>query len=69
MRHEVIVGNIGRVTPERCSEAEAREAYEEYVDQSKSGYGRAAHESVTWLKNGEPFLEHQGEMHQEEPDN
>jgi hypothetical protein len=59
-RHfEVVVGNIGTVYSGR-DEAEAQKHYDEYVDQSKTGYGRAAGESVTMFRNGEIFKEHIG---------
>lgn len=54
---EIIVGNIGSVYIGSDDKA-ARRAYREYVDQSKSDYGRAAGESVTWLQNGEVKREH-----------
>lgn len=50
--YEVIVGNIGKVYTGTDAE-EAEETFEEYVEQSKSGYGRAGAEQVTMLLNGE----------------
>lgn len=48
-RYEVIVGNIGTVH-EGGNLRDARFHARTYVDQSKSGYGRAAGESVTVLR-------------------
>ena len=45
---EVIVGNVGRVYDGEC-EADARAVYQEYIKQSKVGYGRAGGESVTLM--------------------
>lgn len=48
MWYEVIVGNVGLV--ERTSLFDcARQTFENYVDISLSGYGRASGESVTLL--------------------
>ena len=56
--YEVNVGNIGNIA---CAdEAEANETFNEYVEQSKSGRGRAAGESVILMKDGEPVKEHEG---------
>lgn len=54
---EVWVGNIGCVY---CGPRykEALVAYHEYRRQSKAGYGKAAGEPVTWLRNGEIEHEH-----------
>lgn len=59
--NEIIVGNIGSVYHGGDDE-EARETYREYVQQSKSGYGRASGEDVTWIKNGEVYKNHTGEL-------
>jgi hypothetical protein len=57
---EVVVGNIGTVY--RGTEGpEARATFKEYKEQSKSGTGRAAGESVTLFQNGEPIDEWAGE--------
>lgn len=56
--YTVNVGNIGNIDYE--SEEEARAAFEEYVDQSKSGYGRAAGEDVYLLQDGEIVDEYFG---------
>lgn len=58
---QVIVGNIGTVTDTNLLR-EALKDYKEYKDQSKDGYGRAADESVTLMKNGEPWREHFGSI-------
>jgi hypothetical protein len=52
MTLEVIVGNIGSVYRGH-DETRARMHYNEYVDQSKSGRGRAGNELVTLFINGE----------------
>lgn len=57
----VIVGNIGTVEI-TGSEEKALETFNEYVDQSKTNYGRAAGESVTIFKDGEPYKEFIGEI-------
>lgn len=44
--YEVTVGNVGNVYT-GASKAEALRTFKEYVRQSKSGRGRAAHEDVT----------------------
>jgi hypothetical protein len=56
----VSVGNIGNISADNL--LEARMMYNEYVEQSKSGVGRAGNEYVGLLKNGEPILEHFGTM-------
>lgn len=49
-RYEVIVGNIGNVL-QTNSYKEAKDTYNEYVQQSKENYGRAAGETVTLFDN------------------
>lgn len=56
-RYTVIAGNIGTVC-ETASAREAINAYSEYRMQSDKGYGRAAGEPVTLLRNGELVAEH-----------
>jgi hypothetical protein len=51
MRYEVVVGNIGTVYS-GSNERQAQKDYVEYVEQSKTNYGRAAGESVTFFKDG-----------------
>lgn len=58
---QVIVGNIGCVY-DGTSSSEADEAYREYVEQSKGGYGRAAGESVVMTENNEPVREFLGRL-------
>lgn len=58
-RHEIIVGNVGTVYS-GTDKKEARRVYDEYVEQSQGNYGRAAGESVTWMREDELFLEHRG---------
>lgn len=48
VRHRVIVGNIGAVYFGGLKGA--NRVFQEYVEQSKSGYGRAAGENVTLLR-------------------
>lgn len=55
--YTVTVGNIGTVYS-GPSKRQASMDYQEYVTQSKSGYGRAAYESVTLDKDGETIREH-----------
>ena len=56
-KHQILVGNIG-IACDTASAKEARSAFNEYISQSKSDYGRAGGETVTWLKNGEIFKEY-----------
>ena len=60
VKYEVLVGNIGNVYSGNGTEA--RRVFADYVKQSKSGYGRAAGEDVTIMRDGEPWKEHQGEQ-------
>lgn len=55
--YEVIVGNIGYVHS-GYNPLDARTAYGEYKRQSVAGYGRAAHEPVTVMKDGELLYEY-----------
>jgi len=59
MRYEVFVGSVGSVYTGDDQE-EAERTFEDYVEQSKSGYGRAGGEDVTLFKDGDPFREHSG---------
>ena len=56
----VNVGNIGNITCD--SLLEARMMYNEYVEQSKSGMGRAGNEYVGLYENGEPIMEYFGTL-------
>ena len=56
-RYTIIVGNIGKVY-DNTSAREAINAYTEYRIQSDKGYGRAAGETVSLLRNGELVAEH-----------
>ena len=58
-RYEVIVGNVGSVYSGK-SASDASMTWIAYVDQSNSGRGRAAGESVTLLRDGEIVKEHDG---------
>lgn len=57
MRYEVIVGNIGTVHS-GSNKSEALKHWREYVRQSKTGTGRAGHEPVTLMIDGEPDSKH-----------
>jgi phage FluMu protein Com len=58
-KYVVNVGNIGNIACD--SKEEAEETFKEYVEQSKSGYGRAAGESVYLMVDGEPEKEYIGD--------
>ena len=64
MRYEVYVGNIGCVYS-GSNERQAQKDYVEYVEQSKTNYGRAAGENVTLFKDGEPAYEFVGSIEKE----
>jgi hypothetical protein len=66
--HEVIVGNVG-IVYDGQSDMEASYSFNEYRAQSREGYGRAAGESVTWLRDGEIYKEYIGTQDNEEQDN
>jgi len=57
--YEVLVGNIGTVLRTN-NLTHAESVFQEYVKMSLGGYGRAAGESVTILRKGEPYKEYQG---------
>ena len=57
--YEVVVGNLGMAYSGRDKKA-AQETYDDYVYQSKAGYGRIAGEPVTMLCDGEPCQNHEG---------
>lgn len=62
--YEVIVGNIGTVY-KGVDEDKARETFEEYVEQSKSGTGRAGGEDVTLMEDDVPedeYVAEEGEV-------
>jgi hypothetical protein len=56
-RYEVVVGNVGNVHT-GGSKATAMTYFREYVEQSKSGCGRAGGEDVTLFKDGEIIKEY-----------
>ena len=56
----VNVGNIGNIPCD--SYLEAKMMYDEYVEQSKSGMGRAGNEYVGLYENGEPIMEYFGTL-------
>jgi hypothetical protein len=55
--YEVVVGNIGTVYS-GASKSDSARKWLTYVDQSKSGVGRAGNEPVTMLCDGEIVKEH-----------
>ena len=67
-RHTVVVGNIGNVvdSDQKGGYTEAKKAFEEYRRQSKSGYGRAAGEDVTWFMDDEPYYIFYGKRSRDE---
>ena len=60
-RFEVVVGNIGSVYSGN-SLSIALDLFDTYVNQSKSGVGRAGGEFVTLFKYGEPYKEFIGDI-------
>ena len=60
-KNTIIVGNIGVVYDGSDSE-QARKTFIEYRGQSESDYGRASGESVVWMRDGEIYQEHEGEV-------
>jgi hypothetical protein len=64
-RHTVVVGNIGTVvdSDQKGAYTVARKAFEEYRQQSRDNYGRAAGEDVTWFMEGEPYYNFFGNNH------
>lgn len=59
MTHQIIVGNIGTVY-DGNDRKKAEETFDGYCRLSQDGYGRAAYETVTWMRNGEIFKEFTG---------
>lgn len=59
-KFEVIVGNIGVVFTSGSHQKAAAE-YNEWVNNSQLGIGRASGEPVTLTENGEPIREYEGE--------
>lgn len=67
--YEVVVGNVGSVYKGN-SKVKAHTDYIHYLDQSKSGRGRAGNQEVTMFKNGEPTQEYvpaEGQLAELEP--
>lgn len=54
--YELIVGNIGTVWSGN-DQTEAQQLFNDYAQMSSDGYGRAAGEPVTLLKNGVILLD------------
>lgn len=63
--YEVYVGNIGNVYTGHNAR-EARRTFAEYVDMSRAGYGRAAGEAVSLLKNDEIVSDYIGAVNMNE---
>ena len=57
MTNEIIVGNVGTVYRGEDFR-EAWKTYTAYLLKSKQGVGRAANESVVWIRDGDVFQEH-----------
>ena len=55
-QYETIVGNIGTVYS-GTSYDEAQRKHDIYVEQAQGGYGRAAGETVTIMRDGDIYLE------------
>lgn len=56
-KYQIVVGNIGLVLDTDVLSA-AHASYLDYINASKDGIGRAAHETVTMFSGGEPILEY-----------
>jgi hypothetical protein len=61
------VGNIGNIP--YANKKESVKDYNDYVKQSKSGYGRASSESVTLFCNGEIIRQYTGTLERFEDNN
>lgn len=59
MKYQVIVGNIGTVY-DGNSPVIARQKFRAYRTDSMCGYGRASHEPVTLMEDGQPVKEYAG---------
>ena len=59
-QHSVIVGDL--VVVRDGTWKEAKTAFIQYRKQSKAGCGRVSGESVTWLRDGEPYIEYIGAL-------
>ena len=59
--YSVTVGNIGTVR-KAVGKQEAMKVYNEYVSQSKDGYGRASGEDVYIMKGEEIYKEYTGTL-------
>ena len=58
--YSVVVSNVGTVADNLNNPVLARKEYGDWVKAAKAPHGRAAGESVTLLKDGEPELAHCG---------
>jgi len=56
MRYQIIVGNVGTVA-DTDNEDEAIRVFHGNTTISSSGTGRAGHESVVLMRDGEPWVE------------
>lgn len=63
----VVIGNVGTVITTTLESA-ARNTYDEYVTISMNGSGRAAHEEVTLLRDGDIISNHQPLPHSDDLD-
>ena len=62
--YTVVVANIG-IVYSGTNRKQAESHFCEYRDQSRRNYGRAAGESVTLLRNGDPIWEFVGKIDKE----
>jgi hypothetical protein len=60
MKYTLNVGNIGNI--DYSNKKEAVKDFKEYVNQSKSGKGRAAHEAVILFKGDNIIMEYPGDL-------
>ena len=63
--YTVIVGNVGKIG-EYASRNLAKEAYQTYVELSKSEYGRVSGEPVYLFENDDIIEEYKGTLLEEE---
>lgn len=56
MRYTILVGNIGNIPAD--TKKEALTIFDQYVEESKNGHGRASGEHVTLFEDDEPLKEY-----------
>ena len=61
-KYQVVVGNIGTVV-DTDSRSEAVEAFDAYCADSDAPFGRAAGETVTMFKDGDPIVDNCPDPH------